>query len=49
MGACTSAIPGAPGTRLANLDLVMADLDGMTGLARPWEAGKTLPIIFEPS
>jgi CheY-like chemotaxis protein len=40
---------GAPATGLASLDLVMPNLDGMTGLARLWEAGKTLPIIFEPS
>jgi two-component system OmpR family response regulator len=40
---------GAPAIGLANLDLVMPDLDGMTGLARLWEAGKTLPIIFETS
>jgi len=41
--------PGAPAIGLANLDLVMPDLDGMTGRARLWEAGKTLPIIFETS
>jgi CheY-like chemotaxis protein len=41
--------PGAPAVGLANLDLVMPDLGGTTGLARLWEAGKTLPIIFETS
>lgn len=41
--------PGAPAIGLANLDLIMPDLDGMRGLARLWEAGKTLPVIFETS
>jgi PleD family two-component response regulator len=41
--------PGAPAIGLASLDLVMPDLDGMTARARLWEAGKTLPIIFETS
>jgi DNA-binding response OmpR family regulator len=40
---------GASATGLAVLDLVMPDLDGMAGRARLWEAGKTLPIIFETS